>query len=537
MIRHFLLSTLYVSFAFTQPELRFQTFDWVQYRHTGKVNSITFSDRFAYIGTQSGGVLRFNLFSERFEEPITRAQGLHSNIITAVHRSSNSMLWVATPMGIESSLDEEGDWHFIDRDMIGLPPGSYVERIGESEHYIWLDTPGLVYRLDPLTGIMLGIMANPDESVNWRSGLLRFQPEISEFLIEYSFLDGWMTDLQNLIHPDGENIDITTIAKNSFNEIWIGTEDGTFFRGDPTMKSMTPFRFSLSTNDIETIGGDDSFWLGGQLVHLQSGVTYIDIDREIADNYMFKKTINMDETSIFSILELKKEIWFGGENTLLVYNKKKDFWRTYNLRLGGGVSWATSMIDAGEDVWVGSSRGITILNKSNKKSILSKVEEYFNNIYIYDLAVGKNKIWIGTETGLFLYDRTKRIIQEYTTYGYKKKDVTFPLKYIDYTAFTQDSRQILAANRSGILKFNFTNRQWSNAVDPAIFGGLEIKDMALHKNIVFIATENGIVQYDMKKNLMDVFNYSFIGQVNDMYIKGRKIWLGTTEGLISYRYK
>ena len=61
--------------------------------------------------------------------------------------------------------------------------------------------------------------------------------------------------------------------------------------------------------------------------------------------------------------------------------------------------------------------------------------------------------------------------------------------------------------------------------------------MALHKNIVFIATKNGIVQYDMKKNLMDVFNYSFIGQVNDMYIKGRKIWLGTTEGLISYRYK
>ena len=41
----------------------------------------------------------------------------------------------------------------------------------------------------------------------------------------------------------------------------------------------------------------------------------------------------------------------------------------------------------------------------------------------------------------------------------------------------------------------------------------------------------------MKKNLMDVFNYSFIGQVNDIYIKGRKIWLGTTEGLISYRYK
>ncbi|MBC8344943.1 MAG: hypothetical protein ISR82_02435 [Candidatus Marinimicrobia bacterium] len=537
MIRHILITILSVGFSFAQPELRFQTFDWVQYRYTGKVNSITFSDRFAYMGTQSGGVVRFNLFSDRFEEPITRAQGLHSNTITAIHRSSNSMLWVATPMGIESSLDEKGDWHFIDRDMLGLPSGAYIERIGESEHYIWLDTPGLVYRLDPLTGIMIGIMASPDEPVAWSSGLLRFQPDISEFLIEYSFLDGWMTDLQNLVHPNGQYIDITTIAKNSFNEVWIGTEDGTFFRSDPTMKTMSPFRFSLASNDIQTISGGDSFWLGGRLATHESGLTYFDADREIADNYIFSRTINLDQTSISSILELKKEIWFGGENALLVYDKKKDFWRTYKLRLGGGKSWTTSMIDVGEHVWVGSSQGVTILKKIDKKPIVSKVEKYFNNIYIYDLAVGKNKIWIGTETGLFLYDLEKQIIQEYTTYGYKAKDVTFPLKYYDYTAFTQDSQHILTSNRSGVLKFNFKDRRWSNAVDPSIFGGLEIKTMALHKNIVFIATENGIVQYDMKKNLMDVFNYSFIGQVNDMYIKGRKIWLGTTEGLISYRYR
>jgi len=37
--------------------------------------------------------------------------------------------------------------------------------------------------------------------------------------------------------------------------------------------------------------------------------------------------------------------------------------------------------------------------------------------------------------------------------------------------------------------------------------------------------------------LLDVYNYSFIGQVNDMYIRDRRIWLGTNEGLISYHYK
>ena len=59
----------------------------------------------------------------------------------------------------------------------------------------------------------------------------------------------------------------------------------------------------------------------------------------------------------------------------------------------------------------------------------------------------------------------------------------------------------------------------------------------LDNDIIFIATTNNLVQYDMKKNLLDVYNYSFIGQVNDMYIRDRRIWLGTTEGLISYHYK
>ena len=63
------------------------------------------------------------------------------------------------------------------------------------------------------------------------------------------------------------------------------------------------------------------------------------------------------------------------------------------------------------------------------------------------------------------------------------------------------------------------------------------KSLASDKEIMFIATINGLIKYDMKKNLMDTYNYPFIGQVNHMYIKGRKLWLGTSEGLISYKFK
>ncbi|MEA1881035.1 MAG: two-component regulator propeller domain-containing protein [Candidatus Marinimicrobia bacterium] len=537
MIRRTIKSILFFGFVLAQPELRFHPFDWVQYRHTGKVNSITFGDRYAYIGTQSGGVLRFNRYSERFDEPITRAQGLQDNTITAVHRSSNGQLWVATQMGVELSFNEEGDWQFISRNQLNFPLGVFVERIGESKNNVWLDTPGLVYKLDAITGIVVGVMPNPDEAVTWSSGLLRFSPDLSNLLIDFSFMDGWMTDLQSLIHPDGRQMNITTLIKNKFNEVWIGTEDGTFFRGDNTMKTFTPYRFSLAGNDIQTIRGEDSFWLGGRLGHLQSGITYFDIERHIVDEYLFNDMINMDQTSVFSIIEFKKEVWFGGEDALLVYNKKKDFWRTFGLQVGGRKSWVTSMVQVEDHVWVGSPNGISILKLDDKKPSNSKVEKYFRNIFIYDLALAQNQVWIGTETGFYIYDIEKDFIRDYRQYGYKNKDVLFPLKYTDFTAFTQDKHQILVANRTGILSFNFRERKWSNAVDPSIFGGLEISAIILKKNTVFIATDNGIIQYDLKKNQMDVFNYSFIGHVNDMYIKGRRLWLGTSEGLISYRYK
>ncbi len=537
MIRQIITFVTITGIGIAQPDLKFDPFDWIQYRQAGKVNSITFGDRFAYIGTQSGGVLRFNTFANRFEESITMAQGLQSNTITAVHRSSNGMLWVATPFGIEFSFNEVGNWRFIDWNQISLGSRTFIERIGESENSVWLGTSGLVYRIDPVTGVLTGVMSNPDETVLWSSGLLQLRTNISDILIDFTLMNGWITDLQSLIHPNGKQINITTITKNAFNEVWFGTEDGTIFRGDNTMKTFTPYRFSLASNDIWAIGGEDTFWLGGRLGNFQSGISYLDIERVIADVYLFDEIINMDETSVFSILELKEEIWFGGENTILVYNKNKDYWRTYNVQIDGGKGWVTSMLEVGKNIWLGGPNGIYVLRKSDKKIIDSELNSFFKDIFIYDLAFGDKQIWIGTEIGIFLYDTENDFIRNYTSYGYTKSDVIFPGNPTDFTAFVKDEHQILTASRSGILSFNFRDRQWSNAVNPSIFGGLEIKAMALDNNILFIATTNNLVQYDMKKNLLDVYNYSFIGQVNDMYIRDRRIWLGTTEGLISYHYK
>ncbi|MDG2366751.1 MAG: two-component regulator propeller domain-containing protein [Candidatus Marinimicrobia bacterium] len=523
--------------AFSQPENRFLPFDWVQYRQTGKINSISFSNRYAYIGTQLGGVQRFNLLSNRFEEPITRAQGLRSNSINAVHRASNGVLWVGSSYGIEYSLSEEGDWTSINRDFLGLPFGETIYRIGESDQDIWLETSTLFYRLDPITGLVTGRMSNPNVSVLWSSGLIRFQIDLSNLLFEYSISNGWMTDFRSLISPNGKQMRVTTIATSIRDEIWLGTEDGTFFIGDNTMKTFSPFRFTLANNDIQYIEGKDSFWLGGRLNQYSSGVTYFDIDRSICDVFTFNENINMDRNSIYSIIKLNDEIWFGGEDGIIVYNTKKDFWRTFNVNIGTNKPLINSFLKINNEIWLATNNGIVILNKNNKSRINNEIVDYFNNNIIYDLSNTENHIFITTEVGLYIYDNNNNKIYDLESFGYKTKNFILPSNHFDYTAITKDEKYMYFANQSGIIVFNFKDRSWSNAVESSIYGSQEVKSIAIDKEKIFIATINGVVEFDMNNNTLEIYNYKFFGSINDIYIKGKKIWLGTSEGLISYRYK
>ena len=54
------------------------------------------------MGTITGGIHRYNIFSNNFSDPITVAQGLKSNSVTAVHFDHQTgILWTATPGHIQ----------------------------------------------------------------------------------------------------------------------------------------------------------------------------------------------------------------------------------------------------------------------------------------------------------------------------------------------------------------------------------------------------------------------------------------------------
>ena len=240
----FLILNSNISLA--QPELRFNPFDWVLYKHTGSINSISFGDRYAFIGTQNGGVVRFNTRSQRFEEPITRSQGLKSDFVTAVHYASSGILWVATINALNYSFDAEGDWRSVSLESLGLSIRNPIIRIGDDGKDIWVEASGQLMRIDEVTGIKLESMIRQNKKIFWSSGPNIFWQEPAEFLFEYTFLDGWMQNLNEMIDPNGQTISITTIAENNFGEIMIGCEDGSLFFGDRTMKLLSSFKFGIN---------------------------------------------------------------------------------------------------------------------------------------------------------------------------------------------------------------------------------------------------------------------------------------------------
>ena len=221
-------------------------------------------------------------------QPITTAQGLDNNFVTAVHFSSNGILWVSTSDALQYSLTAEGDWRVIKLSSIGIPNRANIYRIGDDGKDIWIDSDGILYRLDSMTGIVLETIVRQDRAIRWSSGTNNMINDYSNMLFNYTFLDGWMNNLNNILSPDGDYVNITTLAENNFGLIVIGCSDGTFFFGNKSMRMLTPYKFGLASNDVHAIDGKNSFWIAGRSTDLKAGITYFDHSRNIFAIYYFK---------------------------------------------------------------------------------------------------------------------------------------------------------------------------------------------------------------------------------------------------------
>ena len=348
---------LFTTLILAQPRAKYRPFDWLLFKEPGKINSLSEGYEYLYIATSHGGIYRYSLYSNQYDFPITTAQGLQSNNITGVHFDHNTgIIWASSPGFLQYSYTREGDWRQINLVDLGLRSNDRINRIGNSENYVWAEANVVYIKMDKTSGILSGIYPRPDElNINWSSDQYSIQNEISDIVNNYTIMSGWMVSGSQFIDNYGRYIDITSGLVGLHNDVWIGSSDGTLFHGNKTMQAIFPTEFGVRGSNIEALSLDaNNLWIGSKDYQISRGITRLNINNFQADHYDFDITVNMNLTEVHSILNFDSDLWLGGNGVVLVFDKDDNYWRTLGADRGIPDTDITSMVGDSNYIWIGS---------------------------------------------------------------------------------------------------------------------------------------------------------------------------------------
>ena len=527
-------------FVICQPNSRHDPFDWVIFRKPGAIRSFTEGFSYIYIGTESAGIYRYSIYGHRFEVPITRAQGLSSNEITAIHFDKRTgTLWAATDESLDYTYTREGNWSSKRLDNYNLLSGVKIEQLGSSKNYLWALAGTLYLKLDRVSGIFLGSMPFPDEmEINWSSGPIRYAEGVDDLLMEYTVMDGWLLNLDTFISPFGKTVRATTIYKGSTNALWVGSDSGIIFQGDPYLKSFYPLTYGLANTDVQAMTYEFPSWLGGRTYPGDPGaVTLVDPERGYFTWFEGETAINVDQLEVFGNCSVENEVWFGGQNAIYVYNQKDDFWRTLDAARGLPIGRIKALEPDTHFVWVASAYEIEKINIKTKRSEASTLSGSLQNNFIHDIALINNKLWVSTEYMLLCYDIYSETLLPFRHVGNIDaiNDRLEPMTR--FFALHADETKLYAGTNQGIIAYNNVNSSWELIAEPTIYNNDFVKELNVYKKQLFIITERGLIRMHMKRQFQRLYNYPFIGIVNDLYVTRDRLWLATDNGLIQFSWK
>ncbi len=541
LLKFFLLINLFVitslSFAFSQPFKSFRPFDWVLFKASGSITSFAEGYSFIYVATNLGGIKRFNLYGNYFDNPITTAQGLENNRIDAVHFDKKTgFLWASTPEHIQYSFSREGDWFSKTFKDIGLSGYDKITQIGSSDNYVWLKARSSYVKLDRSSGIMVGIYPIPDElNILWSSGEYRKEHKSSNDFTNFVVLDGWILNGNELIAPNGNRENVTTVLFTQYGNVFLGSDDGNVFFGSKTMETITPISVDIVNADVVSLHLDNYYlWVGSQNYLSSKGISKLDVKSSESVSFNFEETINMQPSPIYSMTSLNNELWAGGEGIILYHHKQNQFWKTLDQSRGipGGIIW--DLCVSGPYLWMGTSIGLKRLEMSTHSVDLIGIEQYFRDTQVYSIKNIKNEIWIGSKSGLYIYSSNDPKLAN--AFELQKKEELIN-NFFNFTVIQEYDNQVYVAGDMGIAKFDIESKKWKLILSSAVYGNKMIYSMLVNDNFLFLGTSEGLSRVNKRTGLIRKYNYPFIGQVNDLVLDGNTIWIGSVNGLIKFKWK
>lgn len=375
---------------------------------------------------------------------------------------------------------------------------------------------------------------------------------------------------------------VTVALKDSRGYMWIGTDnglckfDGYAFENLVNIPGNTA---SISSNYINALAEDKNgkIWVG-----TMDGLNVLDPNTEKFERFYHSDNIkqSISNNKIFSILcDREGTIWVGTDDGFNQYVASLRSFITYKPNPHNefsikGKSVNAIVEDNGKNLWLGNwNGGLNKFDKADKRFTNYPQTESLrkkspNDIWslLYDQKSGC--IWVGTYwSGLFSFDPK---IKRYTTFPSHDN-----LNIGTFSIDDADDSTLVVGSNAGFYFINKGNGQWRKIGDanctadsyvyndkagiiwlcgkdaltkvdftqykfhfiPLSINPREAKSMLLQGNMLWLATNNGLYQFDLIKKTTKLFYHTndpssiSSNQVGKIYLDNDSVlWAATENG-------
>jgi hypothetical protein len=478
--------------------------DWISYAPALEITSIEIDQNYIYFGSRTGGILRYDKYEDSWDFPFTTSSGLRSNIIYQVaYNAEENFLYAETPAGIDVYKPAEKFWQPSTRSYL---PAKRVPDKLEYENFL-----------------------RSQKSSNRFPVFYRpANRELPDFFTDRSFiyhLGGYVFDRYN------RQFDFTDRVVDSWQRLWVGTNGI-----GPMMAELDHIHLESMPQSIPNISPRDIyideniFWIGGfRSDNSVGGITRWDTNNDEWQyiEASFSPQIYTDD--VLAITGEGKYVLFATTYGLTTYNKKKDRWKTYDIREGLEGNKILDIVVHGDTAYVATEYGLNWIDLLSME-IYQPSHDILDNVQINQLTHDGELLWAATRYGLYSIDTFNDVIT------FHSSKAVLP----DYnpTAIEIVNDQIWIANRYGIAYWDRTFDQWRSF--PALNFQGEIRDIATSGKFIWFATNRGLLKYSPDNNYWRIFDERD-GLINKNVFRldpqGRHLWISTEKGLTSFRWK
>jgi hypothetical protein len=229
----------------------------------------------------------------------------------------------------------------------------------------------------------------------------------------------------------------------------------------------------------------------------------------------------------------RDRIWFGtyfygfGGGGISYYEPERNpQWKRFNTNDGRAKKVVSMAVD-GEWVWVGSEKGLSLLDKKAEGwKVFYSTQDGLSGNFVNSILVQSDSLWIGTNAGISHFHRAKKT---WKTYSQKEG-----LTETEIKSLVSIGRKIWAGGIGGTLfEYDAVSDRWKRIepTDPLKNGG--INSITVTKEKVFICRDNGISIYDLPARQWESLTVADGLLSNTVFCAAEdknSAWLGTDKG-------